>query len=507
MDSNNSRKRQFENGSNGKKKNKFGRKELRHISRTSRRDQISHEENLSENDHDGSDSDEYDHNEGLNKNTKRSRRSNHSEEYKLAYNALVTLLKHEHPLENKKVDSNEQDQDQDQEETAYVEKKTDTIEAFENDESEAEEEDENIKIAEDSSNSKKHDTLLLHFNDEELIEKAISHYESKKPKLKIVGRERYKDETYMRINYGYENLSSTISSDISDKVKFDSSLESYNIKLKVFKRFQELNPATELEKQFIDSMLQYQNINFQYYNLPQKIRKNYQKYYLLHIANHLVKSKDTLIHNNLKLKNDSSLECRDQGYTRPKVLVLLPTRNAAWELINKLTNLLGIKQVSNMNRFKKDFYAVNESLNSSSKPKEFKEFFKGNSNDLFNFGVRLNNSMTTVNLFSSPANSDLICASPLGLKLMIEKQTAAKFKEHNFLSSIEVVVMDKAEGFLMSNWSHVTELLSEYVNKSPTKISDQVDFSRVRISRTYNLESPFLNLISLMKKLLLTNIN
>ena len=77
----------------------------------------------------------------------------------------------------------------------------------------------------------------------------------------------------------------------------------------------------------------------------------------LHIVNHVTKSRELVHRNNLRLKKDSSVEARDQGLTRCKVLVVLPARNAAWRFIKTLLALSPCAQapkgrVDNLSRFR-----------------------------------------------------------------------------------------------------------------------------------------------------------
>lgn len=53
--------------------------------------------------------------------------------------------------------------------------------------------------------------------------------------------------------------------------------------------------------------------------------------YCAHVVNHVLKSRLKILHHNAKLsrKDDVPEEFRDQGLMRPKVLILLPLRDAA----------------------------------------------------------------------------------------------------------------------------------------------------------------------------------
>jgi hypothetical protein len=59
----------------------------------------------------------------------------------------------------------------------------------------------------------------------------------------------------------------------------------------------------------------------------------------LHVLNHVITSRDTILRNNDRLKKKKTEEARDQGYTRAKVLVLLPCRNSAYAFVRRLLQL------------------------------------------------------------------------------------------------------------------------------------------------------------------------
>lgn len=78
-----------------------------------------------------------------------------------------------------------------------------------------------------------------------------------------------------------------------------------------------------------------------------------------------------------------------------------------------------------------------------------------------------------VKLYSEFYVSDLLVASPLGLKLVMEEQ-----RDQDFLSSVEVLVLHQADVLLMQNWDHVMDV-TRSVNLPP-KRDHNTDFSRVR---------------------------
>ena len=198
---------------------------------------------------------------------------------------------------------------------------------------------------------------------------------------------------------------------------------------------------------------------------------------------------------------------RDQGYCRPRILVLCPFRGTALTVVNKMTEVLGKNaKVINLEKFLEEFGYEEEDSDRdiddasgdgggsvtdgqsigtrggrNDRPKDWKEIFQQNVDDDFKFGMQFHPEKTKgvqVNLFTDFYKSDVIVASPVGLKLAIESNAHKSSSSHDFLSSLEVVCVLQADVLYHQNWDHVTAILS-LCNQLP-QADHETDFSRVR---------------------------
>lgn len=119
---------------------------------------------------------------------------------------------------------------------------------------------------------------------------------------------------------------------------------------------------------------------------------------------------------------------RDQGFTRPKILILLPFRSTALLWINSLLSLFPPStqsQTENKSRFLSEFSLPPGTADrlvekAGEWPKDHVDTFRGNVDDNFRVGVKV--TRKSVKLFGGFYGSDIVVGSPLGLRMSIEKE-------------------------------------------------------------------------------------
>ncbi|KAL4619465.1 hypothetical protein ACB092_06G081100 [Castanea dentata] len=84
----------------------------------------------------------------------------------------------------------------------------------------------------------------------------------------------------------------------------------------------------------------------------------------------------------------------------------------------------------------------------------------------------------SIKLYSDFYSSDLIVASPVRLIAKISEAKTFKEKDVDYLSSIEVLIIDHADVIAMQNWSHVNTVV-EQLNHIPSK-QHGTDVMRIR---------------------------
>ncbi|TKX25405.1 U3 small nucleolar RNA-associated protein 25 [Elsinoe australis] len=198
----------------------------------------------------------------------------------------------------------------------------------------------------------------------------------------------------------------------------------------------------------------------------------------LHTLNHILKGRDRVLRNNERIaKADGNvpddMDVRDQGFTRPKVLILLETREQCYKWASAIMRFFEPEQRENWSRFKDSFHA--EDHVPDHLPEDYHDIFEGNSDNDFRIGLKF--TRKTIKFFSAFYQSDILLCSALGLRRIIAASDPKK-RDHDFLSSIEITILDQAAAMLQQNWSHVTFVLS-HLNLTP-RDSHGTDFNRVR---------------------------
>ncbi|OAY82424.1 U3 small nucleolar RNA-associated protein 25, partial [Ananas comosus] len=214
--------------------------------------------------------------------------------------------------------------------------------------------------------------------------------------------------------------------------------------------------------------------------------------------NHVYRTRNLVLKNDAKISKHGELkeeeilcdDCYlDQGFTRPKVVILLPLASIALRVVKRLIQLTPLSSKANvghLNCFTEEFGAEDvedaddENENSKSKkhpkPADFTALFNGNNNDHFVLGIKF--TKRTIKLYSDFYSSDIIVASPLGLITKIGETEFDKEKDVDYLSSIEVVIVDHVDVISMQNWVHVNTVF-EHLNRTPLK-QHGTDMMRIR---------------------------
>lgn len=236
------------------------------------------------------------------------------------------------------------------------------------------------------------------------------------------------------------------------------------------------NPTlSQTQKDLINPLFNYRDILYSL--LTVQNHEDIRKLYCLHILNHIYKAQRTIYNNDLQLRLPGAaadLEFHDQGFTKTKVLLILPTKDACYKVLSQLALLSNLEELANKKRFKDAFYFNQKPP--SSRPDDFIELFSGNSDDMFCLGIKI--TMKSMKFYANFYDADIIVASPLGLDMIIGKEGGEKKPEFDFLSSVELVVVDQADAMYMQNWEHVQNIFNK-LNVTPRE-AHGCDFSRLK---------------------------
>ncbi|KAG0301476.1 rRNA-binding ribosome biosynthesis protein utp25 [Dissophora globulifera] len=361
----------------------------------------------------------------------------------------------------------------------------------------AEEQDESDDSDEEEHYLKSKDNFDRHFSDmvTPLLAPKVAVVELAGNKWKSVS---YEDPVLKRVErFDTDNVEGQRKDEKQTKKSKKLDLESLSVKQRIQMHWPEVNESalesspsstskifTPLQEALVEPVNSYRDILFTNRNMENA--KAIRNLYTLHALNHVLKTRDRILKNSGKLQrhqqnpNPSATvpEFRDQGFTRPKVLIILPFKNTVVDVVESLIALSGSTQQDNKKRFYDEFGADDDLENdprNQDRAADFLETFRGNIDDHFRVGIKF--TRKTLKLYSDFYSADLILASPLGLKTVIGAEGDKK-RDFDFLSSIEVVIVDQTDDMLMQNWDHL-ETVFEYMNLIP-KDAHGCDFSRVR---------------------------
>ncbi|KAG5643388.1 hypothetical protein DXG03_001002 [Asterophora parasitica] len=227
---------------------------------------------------------------------------------------------------------------------------------------------------------------------------------------------------------------------------------------------------------------------------PLESKKSTREAIALHAVNHVTKKRRRVLKNNERLAHHAKAnpnaepleDVQDQGFTRPSVLLLLPFRSAALDWYSAITSHTPPPafQIENQGRFTSEYGLPPGAVDKLAEaepgtyPPDHVETFKGNVDDNFRVGIKM--TRKSVKMFAEFYGCDVIMASPLGLRRSIEKE-----KNADYLSSIEVLIVDQLDALSMQNWEHVKvvivpgQFVLSHLNKLP-KDSHDTDFSRIK---------------------------
>ena len=200
------------------------------------------------------------------------------------------------------------------------------------------------------------------------------------------------------------------------------------------------------EEEVLGILSQYKD--FMFTDRSKENAEQIRRMYTLHVLNHVLKTRTKILNNNAKheARSEGDEKLRDQGFSRPKVLIIVPFKESCRSIVEHLIRWFSPEKakgsVSNRKRFNED-YAKVETVRKD-KPDDFYDTFQGDIDDSFKLGISV--SKKTLKLYTDFYSSDIIIASPLGLRLVtgVEGEGGAR-TDTDFLSSVEVVVVDQAE--------------------------------------------------------------
>jgi U3 small nucleolar RNA-associated protein 25 len=180
-----------------------------------------------------------------------------------------------------------------------------------------------------------------------------------------------------------------------------STLDSFSIKKSLLSNIETSgSQLTPLQLDFFSLIHNYYDIYYPNRTNTNDAGEQLRFVICLHLINHVLKTRSRILSHNAKLKENPDLDYHDQGFTRPKVLIIVPFRESVRRIIDCYENLLlnmndsektDQIQISHRKRFKEE-YGGGEIDNQHNDGKfqrtsdEYNEIFTGNIDDHFRLG-------------------------------------------------------------------------------------------------------------------------
>lgn len=142
----------------------------------------------------------------------------------------------------------------------------------------------------------------------------------------------------------------------------------------------------------------------------------------------ILKNNERIAHAAKEPSDPTPQDIQDQGFTRPSVLILLPFRSWALRWVEALTKFTPKPdfQLENYSRFLSEYGLPPDATDKletappGTYPPDHIEMFRGNVDDSFRLGIKF--TRKSVKFFADFYQCDIIIASPLGLRMSIDKE-------------------------------------------------------------------------------------
>lgn len=193
----------------------------------------------------------------------------------------------------------------------------------------------------------------------------------------------YEDPILQRVEkFDTDNVEGQQRKDEKTKKNKHMDLESLKIKQRIQSHWSGVNESvqevagksssskifTPLQQALVEPVTEYKDVLFT--NRSLQNAKEIRNLYTLHALNHVLKTRDRILKNSGKLQRHQQNpeasaivpEFRDQGFTRPKVLIILPFKNTVVDVVESLIKLSGSTQQDNKKRFFDEFGAEDEEV-------------------------------------------------------------------------------------------------------------------------------------------------